>query len=52
MKINLTNLIEGVNTAAIRANNYGAKPKIAVSRFGGPKITESLLALCERVSRA
>jgi hypothetical protein len=44
--------IEGVNTAAIRANNYGAKPKIAVSRFGDPGIEASLLALCERVSKS
>jgi hypothetical protein len=44
--------IEGVNTAAIRANNYGAKPKIAVSRFGDPRIEASLLALCERVSKS
>jgi hypothetical protein len=44
--------IEGINTAAIRANGYGAKPKIAVSRFDDPKISESLLALCERVSKS
>lgn len=44
--------IEGINAEAIRAKGYGAKPKIAVSRFDDPKITESLLALCQRVSTA
>ena len=44
--------IDGINAVAIRANGYGAKPKIAVSRFDDPKIAESLLALCQRVSTA
>jgi hypothetical protein len=44
--------IDGINTAAIRANGYGAKPKIAISRFDDPKVTASLLTLCKRVSKS
>ncbi len=44
--------IEGINVAAIRAKDYGAKPKIAVSRFDDIAITTALLALCERVSKS
>lgn len=44
--------IEGINTAAIRAKDYGAKPKIAVSRFDDTAVSTSLLALCERVSKS
>ena len=44
--------IEGIDTAAIRAKDYGAKPKIAVSRLDETKIITSLLALCERVSKS
>ena len=43
--------IEGINTGAIRANDYGAKPKIDVSRFNDPKVTDALLALCRRVAQ-
>lgn len=44
--------IEGINAAAIRAKDYGAKPKIAVSRLDDTAVTTSLLALCERVSKS
>ena len=44
--------IEGINSAAIRAKDYGAKPKIAVSRFDDAAVTTALLALCERVSKS
>jgi len=44
--------IEGINAAAIRAKDYGAKPKIAVSRFDDATVTTALLALCERVSKS
>jgi hypothetical protein len=43
--------IEGIDAAAIRAKDYGAKPKIAVYRLDDPKVTSSLLALCEQVSK-
>jgi hypothetical protein len=44
--------IEGIDAAAIRSKDYGAKPKIAVSRFDDTAVTTSLLALCERVSKS
>ena len=44
--------IEGIDVAAIRSKDYGAKPKIAVSRFDDSAVTTSLLALCERVSKS
>jgi hypothetical protein len=44
--------IKGIDAAAIRAKDYGAKPKIAVSRFDDIAVTTSLLALCERVSKS
>ena len=44
--------IEGIDVAAIRSKDYGAKPKIAVSRFDDTAVTTSLLALCERVSKS
>jgi hypothetical protein len=44
--------IEGINTTAVRAKDYGSKPKIAVSRFDDTAVTTSLLALCERVSKS
>jgi hypothetical protein len=43
--------IDGVNCETIRANGYGAKPKIDVSRFNDPKVVAALLAVCERVSK-
>jgi hypothetical protein len=43
--------IDGINTGAIRANGYRAKPKIEVSRFDNPKITDALLALCKLVEK-
>ena len=44
--------IEGIDTAAIRAKDYGAKPKIAVSRLDETEIITSLLTLCDRVSKS
>ena len=44
--------IDGVNCEAIRANGYGAKPKIDVSRFSDPRVVAALLDVCERVSKS
>lgn len=44
--------VDGINSEAIRANGYGAKPKIDVARFNDPKVLSALLTMCERVSRA
>ena len=44
--------IEGIDTAAIRAKDYGAKPKIAVSRLDETEVITSLLTLCDRVSKS
>ena len=44
--------IDGINCEAIRANEYGAKPKIDVARFNDPKVVAALLAACERVSKS
>ncbi len=44
--------IEEIDVSAIRNKDYGAKPKIAVSRLNDPMLTASLLALCDRVSKA
>ena len=43
--------IEGINAGAIRANGYGAKPKIEVSRFDDQKVADAILALCNRVAK-
>jgi hypothetical protein len=50
--VSLFENIEGINVSNIRANGYGAKPKIEVSRFDDTAVTTSLLALCERVSKS
>jgi hypothetical protein len=50
--VSLFENIEGISLSNIRANGYGAKPKIAVSRFDDTAVTTSLLALCERVSKS
>jgi hypothetical protein len=43
--------IEEIKTDLIRANGYGAKPKIEVTRTDNPDITRALLGICARVAR-
>ena len=43
--------IDGMNIAVIRANGYGAKPKIEISRFDDEKVTNALVAMCNRVQQ-
>jgi hypothetical protein len=49
--VSLFENIGGINTEAIRANGYGAKPKIDVSRFDEPKVADAILAFCNRVAK-
>jgi hypothetical protein len=43
--------IEGINVEAIRANDYGAKPKIDVAQVGEPIVSKALLGMCSRVAK-
>ena len=50
--VNFFDSINGVNTEAIRANGYGAKPKIEVSRFDDDSIIGAILGVCARVAQS
>jgi len=42
--------IDGIDVELIRANGYGAKPKIDLSRAGDTFLSKALLELCSRVA--
>ena len=44
--------IDGVNCEAIRANGYGAKPKIDVARFNDQDVVAALVYVCEIVGNS
>jgi hypothetical protein len=50
--VSLFENIEGIKAEAIRANGYGAKPKIEVSRFDDQKVATAILAFCNQVAKA
>ena len=50
--VSLFENIKEIDMTAIRTKDYGAKPKIAVSRLDDPVLTTSLIALCARVSKS
>jgi hypothetical protein len=43
--------VDEIKIDSIKANGYGAKPKIEVSRTNEPLITRALLGLCSRLAR-